>query len=873
MASQNSESNGKALLDWQDFIASPNGRFLSFVLGFVGAVLLYYQRSEPLSWPILGLMATLTLILIPFKRYWWPYKTGHFYVGLIIGVQWAFWHAFFTPHLPQGVVERIGVNASEWVWQAEGEVASLPTFSMITSKTTGKVAEKETFLFKLSRLCGVSAKKFRAESAFCQNPQSCPDCTSFSSWQAPLIKVSLYQVDRLNEQPHAGERWRLTLRLKPVHGLQNPGGFDYEAVLWQQGVVAQGYSVRNGELVRLKMAPWWSVNAWRERLRTHWLAQWRQSPFKGLYLALLLGDRSYMSQMQRQTLQQTGTIHLMAISGLHVGIAAGLGALLFSGLWRLWIVWRRWRYQGRLGWAQTVPKWHFAVIGAIVAATLYTLMAGFSIPTQRAWLMVAAMGLMVLLNRPFQPWSALALAALFVVAWHPPSILSAGFWLSFVAVGLIFAVLFHPKIRPLKNWQKALWIQAVLTIGLAPLLAYYFHQLPVVSFAANVVAVPLVSLIGLPILMVSAALGGLVLGSGPSLMEKVWGLNDGFWQQLWWFLEGLQQSLPPITLGGLELWQVILIYLLAFTLLKFAMPWRNRIQLIVLIILVWSVPQWFRHHLPEKHAKVTVLDVGQGLAVVVETAKHVLIYDAGGRWNEKWDGANLAILPYLRHQGINEVDLLMVSHSDLDHAGGVERLAAQIPVKKILSGQPQKVAELAMLSEGRIQPCKAGQSWIWDGVSFEVFSPMPSTTTNNDNARSCVLKITAGNSNSGQSVWLMGDAGIRQERDLMKHFLPEQLKGDVLVAGHHGSATATSKAWLEAVQPQAVIYASGYQNRWHFPNAKVLERVQKFSIKQWDTACQGAIQWVLAPDNSPVTIQGWRTHNARWYHAQCKDLK
>ena len=808
--------------------------FLSFVLGVLVSMTLFYHRLELPSVTSMAVSAAVTLAMFAFKRYWWPYKTGHFYVGLIIGFQWAFWHSFFQPKLPDPVqTEMSQLQGSTRLWEVTGEVVSLPRIQPLSVHR-----QKVQFNLSLQQLKAVNC-----------TPRLQPCHWQFRWGRRPVIRLSDYQAKKI---PHAGETWQFVIHLKPIHGLMNPGGYDLEAARFQQGIVAKGW-VKHGKqrhwvaAKKLSDASPFSVLAWREQLRAHWQQQFADSPNVGVYLALLLGDRANLTQDQWQLFQQTGTSHLMAISGLHIGIAAGMGAFFAALLWQWGI-----RFFPHRPWyaLHATPKVQWMAVGALIFATFYAFLAGMSIPTQRAWLMVMAMLLFVWLRRPFQPWSALALAALLVLFWHPSSVLSAGFWLSFTAVALIFACLYHPRIQPLKNWQKLIVIQVVLTVGLVPLLAYYFHQFPLVSLMANLIAVPAVSFLGLPLLMISVLLPVTFLQS----------LNEAFWQLMMQFLSLLAQWQPPLTIGALSGWQVSAIYGLLFYGLWKKVNLQQWLMIGFSLALIWLLPKWWQPSVQPGDFKATLLDVGQGQSLVVQTARHVAVLDTGPRWNAQYNGASLAILPYFRSEGIKQVDRLVVSHSDMDHTGGTQQLLERVPVQKRLSGQPQKVAQMAHLDPHQFQHCQAGQQWQWEGVKFQILAPSHPWPFKDDNDQSCVVRIE----NERFSLLDMGDASVKVEQYLLNQVPKSLLKADILIAGHHGSRTASSLAFLQAVQPKWVLFSSGFQNRYHFPSQVVRDRLAQLGIPWLNTAEAGAI--TIRATLKSLQLEGYRAQNAAWYH-------
>ena len=477
--------------------------------------------------------------------------------------------------------------------------------------------------------------------------------------------------------------------------------------------------------------------------------------------------------------------------------------------------------------------------------------------------MVLAVLLFLVLRRTFQPWSALALAALLVVVWDSRAVLSLGFWLSFLAVALIFSVLQQPRVKRAPKWIKLVWIQLILTVGLAPYLIWAFHTLPSYSFVSNLFAVPFVSLLGLPLLFLVSVLSMLSVDLAQWFMPMV----DQLWQGAWLALEWIANlNFSSIAFGTLNGWGLIAIYIGLFSLLL-ATSKRQIILSSALVLAVVSFDYLNKPTLQNQQASVNLLDVGQGQAVVIQTQHHVLVYDTGAKWGDKMDGAKLAILPFLRAQNRSQIDYLMVSHSDIDHAGGLSRLLQSLPVKQVSSGQPEVLnTQLAALNPS-IQACYAGESWRWDGVLFEVLSPGLPTFDERfktDNDRSCVLKVTAGK----QSVLIPGDLSAKAEQTLIAHY-GAQLQSTILIAGHHGSRYSSSEAWLQAVNPLVVLFTAGYQNRYGFPNTDTLNRLND-SQRWFNTACSGGIGYRLGVDEfDGLPVYQARKHQQKWYHHRC----
>jgi len=650
---------------------------------------------------------------------------------------------------------------------------------------------------------------------------------------------------------HVGERWRLQVRLKRPHGFSNPGGFDYEASLFRQGIRARGYvhhvtkspaqdqATDTAVPVNQRLAPAgnaYRVDQLRETLRTRILAVLDDHPLRGIVLALAIGDRQQITQPQWEVLTRTGTNHLVAISGLHVGLVAGFAFFLMRGLWRLS--------------ARAVVCWPAAKAGAVaalLAAAVYAMLAGFSVPTQRALVMVAVVMLAIIVQRHTRPSGLLALALLLVLMIDPLAVMAAGFWLSFGAVAVL---VYGMSGRLAMNsywwrWGRAQWLVAV---GLFPALLLSFQQVSVVAPLANLLAVPWVSLVTVPLTL----LGSICLGFSVTAGEWLLGLSTLSLEVLWWWLDGLaqwklaawQQTAPP--LWAMPVAVVGILWLLA----PQGVPAR-KVGLVGLLPLLFVSPAV----IPSGQARFTLLDVGQGLAAVVQTQNHVLVFDAGPRFSSGFNTGEAVVAPYLRAQGRRYIDTLVVSHGDNDHIGGVAGLRATIPLRQVLSSVPQRI-------DGAM-PCLAGQRWQWDGVTFAMLNPGDDLYDEGrrNNNRSCVLRVQAGE----HSVLLTGDIEQAAERALVQTF-GSRLASDVLVAPHHGSRTSSTPEFLAAVSPTVALFPVGYRNRYGFPKAQIVQRYVTQQVRLFDTAQHGAIELQLGSEAGPGPVMTHRQQAERYWH-------
>lgn len=639
---------------------------------------------------------------------------------------------------------------------------------------------------------------------------------------------------------HPGERWRLTVRLKPPHGYMNPGGFDYEEWLFSRGIRATGYvrtshaAIRLGEVAGAKV---W-VDRTRQWLNRRLHAALGDDDNAGVIAALVLGLRGDIPEQRWDILLQTGTNHLIAISGLHIGLIAGL---IFALMRRIWGA------VPALVLRVSAPQGAAAV--ALLAAAGYALLAGFSIPTQRAMVMLLVVMGGVLLKRRVRPFQSLALALLAVLIFDPFAVHNAGFWLSFAAVGFIlYAVVGRRHVASPFAWREWGRVQWALAVGLLPLSIALFQRAAPVAPLANLLAVPWIAMLVLPL----ALIGTLGLAVWPSAASSLLHLSAwllGFmWPALEW-LSGLPGAHWRLGLGAF--WVLPSALLGAIVVLApraWPARWVGWILIAPLLLPARAAPEpgaW----------RLTALDVGQGLALTVQTADHVLVYDAGPRYGPRFDAGEAIVGPFLRAQGITRIDRLVVSHADMDHRGGVASLRAAFLVSETTGPQGPNA-------------CRAGQSWRWDGVVFTFLSP-DDTTGGKRNDRSCVLRI----SGAGGSALLLSDVEKNGEQSLLAH-APGQLAADVALVPHHGSRTSSSMELVAAISPRIALVSSGFGNRYGFPDPNVLQRYRAVGADIYDTADLGAISVdfpAMAARN--VHVVSYRlSHASFWHYISIPDM-
>lgn len=645
--------------------------------------------------------------------------------------------------------------------------------------------------------------------------------------------------------PRAGERWQLTVRLRRPHGHANPHGFDRERWLWENGIGATGY-VRNGPRdpppQRLAAAGW-GLDAVRQSVSEAIAARVTDPRSAGVLAALVVGDQSAIDSADWALFRTTGVAHLMSISGLHVTLFAWLATRLIGALWR-----RLARPWPRLLLAVPLPL--AAGLGGVLLATAYALFSGWGVPAQRTVLMLGLVVGLRLLGRQW-PWPPLwGLAMVAVLLLDPWALLAPGFWLSFVAVGILFATdpagrSQHPAAaQDTRRWQRltrAAWgqmrEQGVMTIALAPLSLLLFGQVSVVGLVANLLAIPWVTLLVTPL-----ALLGVLL---PPLWDAAAWAVQGLHHWLGWLAQvewaAVYRPIPPLPLALLAVAGGALLVLRLPPLLRLAG-----------LLWLWPVLLWQPERPADGQFEVLAIDVGQGSAVLLRTAHHSLLYDAGPRYGTSSDAGQRVVVPLLRALG-EAPDAVVISHRDTDHAGGADAVRAAWPQARWLSSFDADPA----------QRCAAGQTWTWDGVRFDMLHPTPDLIRPDgsgllsSNAMSCVLRV----SNGQRSAWLSGD--LDAERETRLALARPDLRADLLISPHHGSASSSSPVLLNTLQPRWVLIQSGYRNRFHHPAPLVLQRYAERGLHWANTPQCGAVTW---RSDVPDVVHCQRATNRRYWH-------
>lgn len=627
----------------------------------------------------------------------------------------------------------------------------------------------------------------------------------------------------------AGERWQFTVRLRLPHGHSNPHGFDRELWLWERGIQATGY-VRSGPRdpapQRLASSAWHSLDAVRQSVSERIDARLAHDPRSaGVIAALVVGEQSAIERADWDLFRTTGVAHLMSISGLHVTMFAWLATVLVALAWR-----RLARWWPRA--LHAVPTPLASGVGGVALATAYALFSGWGVPSQRTLIMLAVVVALRLGVRRW-PWPAVWLLAMVaVLALDPWALLQPGFWLSFVAVGILFAS------DPGGRWRDAAALnvpqrarravvslvkeQGTVTVALAPLTLLLFGQFSVVGLVANLVAIPLVTLWITPLALLGVLLPPLWDAAAWAVQAMSLGLT---WLAQWPWAAIFRPVAP---------WPLAVAAVAGGVLLVLGLPWPLRLGGLMFI---WPALIFTPPRPAPGEFELLALDVGQGSAVLLRTASHSLLYDTGPRYGPQADAADAGdrvVLPLLRALG-ETLDAVVVSHRDSDHAGGAASVQAAQPQARWLSS----------FDPDPFRRCIAGRRWHWDGVDFEILHPQPAHYRDDgaprlsSNAMSCVLRV----SNGLHSAWLGGDIDAAQEVRLA--LSRPELRATVMLAPHHGSLTSSSPVLLNTLMPRRVIVQSGYRNRFGHPADTVLERFR-----------QRGIGWVNSPDCGAAT---WRS--------------
>jgi len=628
------------------------------------------------------------------------------------------------------------------------------------------------------------------------------------------ISLNWYQSKQL---PMAGERWQFLVRLRQPRGQLNPAGFDYEAWQFVQGIDARGYVLDSKLNRRLAPASPVSIGGLRQRLAANIERDCEACRHSGLIKALAVGFRGDIDPASRQLLQSTGTAHLLAISGLHIAMVA---VLLFGAgryIWRFWVVY-----------SITINRREMASLFALGGAIAYAAMAGFSLPTLRALIMLAVVLIGQQLHNKINLLQSISLALVVVLIFDPLAVGSASFWLSFGALLTIAYVQFRLP-RRMSGWRQLLILQFYFTLLFAPLGVFIFGQVNVSALPANLIAIPLLSLLILPLVLIACLLST-VWSAGASL---AFSLADRLLGYLFDYFDILLAAgLRPRFVDD---YPALLLLLALCATLLLLLPRLRALGIAAFAIMV-VVLCWQPARLKPGEFELLVLDVGMGSSMLLRTSHHSLVYDFGPGRNDRFNAARRALLPVMQRLGLDEADLLVVSHVDQDHSGGLHSLIGSYRPTQLLSGTPRELhARFAL--QHRVRSCHDYPDWRWDGVSFSFLNATDDSVKQTTNDRSCILLVSG-----HHRVLLPGDIEALQESRLVESF-GEELRADVLLAPHHGSGTSSSQPFIDRVRPSEVVFTLSRKNRWGFPDEAVISRYRAIDARLHRSDEDGAIRF------------------------------
>ena len=800
----------------------PTARLLApALLGWLAGVALQLQQARLWPWTGYALLLLLAGLLLAGLRWRRPGLAAR--AGLVLLA-----------------AALLGAGSTGWRAVAYSSRGLAPALEGQDIRVTGRVAAMPQFSDTGIRF------RFRVEQAeLAGQPVTLPPQLALGWYGSPPgADQAIAAPTRALPEVRAGERWALTVRLRAPHGSRNPHGFDFELWLWEQDLQASGYvrtGARDPAPLRLAQTAWHPIEQARQQVRDAIVQRASADPAleaqaraMGIVAALVTGDQQAIARSDWDVFRATGVAHLMSISGLHVTLFAWLAGALVRALWRR---------SSRL--CLAFPAGSAGLIGGLALALAYALFSGWGVPAQRTVLMLATVTLLRLSGRHW-PWPYVWLLACSVVVLADPwALLQAGFWLSFVAVGVLFAGAAQgPHTTPPALARRLLQLlreQWLITLALAPLTLLLFGQVSLVGLLANLLAIPWVTLGVTPL----ALLGVL----WPPLWEVA--AQAVLWLGLW--LEALA-GLPWATLTVAQApWWAGVAGLLGALLLALRLPPSLRLSGLPLLlpVLLWQ---------PVRPAagefELLAADIGQGNAVLVQTATHALLYDAGPRHSADSNAGQRELVPLLRALDVR-LDHLVLSHRDSDHTGGAAAILATQPQAALLSSIEDGHA---LQGQRRAQRCLHGQRWTWDGVAFEVLHPAPQDygRVRRSNALSCVLRID----NGRQAVLLAGDIERAEEARLLTAGAP--LQADLLLVPHHGSKTSSSAPFLDAVAPSMALVQAGYRNRFGHPAPEVLQRYAERGIRVVQSPHCGAARWHSA---QPRQVQCERERARRyWQH-------
>ncbi len=635
-----------------------------------------------------------------------------------------------------------------------------------------------------------------------------------------------------------GEQWQFCVKLKKPHAYSNPGSYDIEKHFFQHKIIAKGYVLVEKPYSKMGSGdnnPKTWIQNFRIYLKKNIDHILQGKHFKGVINALVVGVQEGISATQWETFRQTGTNHLVAISGLHIGLVASFLFILVK------------KAYGALPLRfLKVPSLVIGAYGAINAAIFYAFIAGFSIPTRRAIIMITLFMVSTIKRRLVSKSRIFFISLGLTILFDPISVLSAGFWLSFGAVGILLYGM-QGRLRPSGIWYKWIRAQWVVFLGLMPLMFAIFDKISLVSPITNIVAIPWVSFLVVPLSLVGAlctifstTLAGIIL----NLAHQTFSLINTFLE--------FTRTMPMATLANATHSMLSIscaIIGVGILLLPRGVKGKQ-------IAVVWLLPLLMAHpvRVEKNMANITILDVGQGFAAVVETQNHVLVFDTGPKVSPQFDTGEQVVVPFLATRGLKKIDRLVISHNDNDHIGGAHFIVQHMAVETIMMSRQD-----GFFKNKTVIECRAGDRWGWDGVLFEILHP--STYLDKKNDFACVLKVTAGE----QSVLLTADIEAKSEALLLQKN-PLALASTILVVPHHGSKTSSTLPFIQAVNPQYAIIPCGYLNTYGHPKEEIVQRYRQQGIVLLNTVEDGAVFFMLGKAGKLERPRSYRLENKHYWN-------
>ncbi|MFK8012889.1 MAG: DNA internalization-related competence protein ComEC/Rec2 [Marinicellaceae bacterium] len=645
----------------------------------------------------------------------------------------------------------------------------------------------------------------------------------------PKSKIDKILVNWYNNENEVeiGQKWVLNLKLKPINGYHNPGSFDYSKWLFRQGFDATA-SVKNAQYIH-SIDKDWSYWIDKRRFQISQLIEnnFTSSRVKGLIQALSIGDKSKINFQDAVLFQETGTAHIIAISGLHIGLIAFIGILFGRMIFYIFP-------------SEKFNRLKIEAIFAISFALFYALLAGLSIPTVRALVMVLVFSIAHSSKFNISRWQAWSFALMVVLITDPFSVLDMGFWFSFIAVALLMLAFTGRKAFKSKV-GTFIQAQLIILIGLMPIMVIVFQKVNLLTPISNLILLPLASLVLIPLMFLTLIVSYFSINLASYLFKFLEDIAGIFFM----VLDYLQEfNFLFIQINSFSLFSIItLILLMTFLLLPKLFRWK-----ILAIFFLVPFVRTETSQLEKGEFLVNVLDVGQGLSVVLQTQDYAMVYDVGAKFESGFSLANSVVVPFLNHQGIHHIDKLILSHNDNDHAGGVDAFINAFPLTEIYDVM------------GKHKACQYPNSWTWNEVVFEVLSPFEIKPYLKNNS-SCVLKI----SSSSGSILLTGDIEEPVEYRLITQF-KQSIESDVILVPHHGSKTSSSQNFINTINPKIALNSSGYLNQFNHPHPIVKSRYTKNNISFYDTQEKGMIE-LLFSQNS-IVINQFLDNNRHFWHVK-----